>query len=266
MPLPPPLTAPYDQLETVLNLGRVRMNDAIQSIGGDILTDSQPFTATMVTGAWRAFQEYLANMGSVRFKKPLILYAFPVVATTDPAAWTSLTWTSFFDGVSNWVPPQCSVLPQDFICPLKMWERQTGTQSQFDLSPMEQAVEQLPDARKGAFNGYWYWENDTLYMPGSLYSMDLRFEYAAYLADFAVNSDGSVIGNQPVPIMRALNPLAWYFCAEAAEGRDDVDKDAFVAKAEKACRSLFNREVGMKQRRAISRRGFSGRRQNYGIW
>lgn len=264
-PLPPPLSQPYDQLEQVLNLGRVRMNDSIASVGGDILTDQQPFTAVMAQGAWRAFQEYLANMGSVRFKKPLAMTGFPPVANFDPASWTTLTWQAYFDGQSAWVPPFAPVLPQDMILPLKLWERQTGTNSQFSCNPMEQCVESLPDCRKGPFNAYWYWENDTLYMPGSIYSMDLRMEYAAYLADFAVNTDGTVIGAQPVPVMRALNPLAWYFCAEAAEGRDDVDKDSFVAKAEKACRSLFNREVAMKQRRPVSRRCFSGRSDsNYG--
>jgi len=240
------------------------MGDAIASLGGDILTDQQNFTNTMVQGAWRAFQEYLANMGSVRFKKPLVLTGFPVVASYDPASWTSLTWSQFFDGVSAWVPPFASILPQDMICPLKMWERQTRSNAQF--VPMEQSVESLPDCRKGPYNTFWYWENDTLYMPGSIYSMDLKFEYAAYLPDFAANPDGSVIGNQPVPVMRALNPLAWYFCAEAAEGRDDMDKDVFIAKAEKACRNLFNREVAMKQRRPVSRRGFSSHRQSYGVW
>lgn len=262
--LPPNLTAPYDQLEAVLNLGRVRMGDAIASLSGDIITDEQPFTNTMITGAWRTFQEYLANMGSVRFKKPLVLTGLPIVANHDPASWTALTWSSFFDGVNYWIPPQSPVLPQDMILPLKIWERQNGQMSQFKL--MDQSVENLPDARKGPYNEYWYWENDTLYMPGALYSMDLRMEYAAYLPDFSFNPDGTVIGNQPVPVMRALNPLAWYFCAEAAEGRDDVDKDTFIAKAEKACRSLFNREVAMKQRRPVSRRSFSSHRSSYGIW
>jgi len=248
-----------------MNLGRVRMGDAIESVGGDILTDEQPFSQTMVIAAWRNFQEYLANMGSCRFKKPLLLTALPVVANLDPASWTALTWSNFFDGQSYWTPPQSPVLPQDMILPLKIWERQTGTASQFDAAPMTQAAEQLPFARKGPYNAFWYWENDTLYMPGSLYSMDLRMEYAAYLPDFAANQDGTVIGAQPVPVMRALNPLAWYFCAEAAEGRDDVDKDSFIAKAEKACRNLFNREVAMKQRRPVSRRSFSGRR-SYGVF
>jgi hypothetical protein len=264
--LPPPtLAAPYDTLESVLNLSRVRLNDAIASLAGDIITDAQPFTAVMAQGAWRAFQEYLANMGSVRFKKPLMIQGYPPVGSIDPASWTALTWQSFFDGRAFWVPPDVGVLPQDFIMPLKMWERANGTNSTF--CPMEQAVEAIPDCRKGPFNGSWYWENDTLYMPGSIYSMDLRWEYAAYLADFQVNSDGTVIGAQQVPVMRALNPLAWYFCAEAAEGRDDVDKDTFIAKAEKACRMLFNREVAMKQRRPVSRRGFSSHhRQSYGVW
>jgi hypothetical protein len=241
------------------------MNDAIQSIGGDVLTDTQPFTQTMVTLAWRKFQAYLANLGCARFKKPLVLYGFPPVASYDPASWTALTWSNFFDGVSYWVPPFASVLPQDFILPLKMWERQTGTQSQFDRAPMTQAVEALPDCRKGPFNGYWYWENDTLYMPGSIYPMDLRFEYAAYLADFAANPDGSVIGAQPVPIMRSLDALSYYFCAEAALGRDDVDAEPFNQKGDQAARMIFNREVTMKQRRPVSRRCFSGRRA-YGVY
>jgi hypothetical protein len=264
MPLPPPLTAPYDTVEMVLNTARVRMNDAIASIGGDILTDNQPFTQTMIIAAWRKFQAYLANMGSVRFKKPLVLTGFPVVANLDPSSWTTLTWQGYFDGLSVWVPPFASVLPQDFISPLKMWERQTGSNSQF--FPMEQSVESLCDARKGPFNGSWYWENDTLYMPGSLYSMDLRFEYAAYLADFASNTDGSVIGAQPVPIMRSLDALAYYFCAEAALGRDDVDAEPFNQKGDQAARMIFNREVSMKQRRPVSRRGFSSHRQSYGVW
>jgi hypothetical protein len=264
LPLPPPLTAPYDTLESVLQAGRVRMNDAIQSLGGDILTDTQPFTQTMVTLAWRKFQAYLANLGCVRFKKPLVLTGFPPVASIDPASWTALTWSSFFDGMSYWVPPFASVLPQDMIMPLKMWERQSGSAAQF--VPMEQAVEALPDCRKGPYNSCWYYENDTLYMPGSIYSMDLRFEYAAYLADFAVNPDGSVIGAQPVPIMRSLDALSYYFCAEAALGRDDVDAEPFNQKGDQAARMIFNREVAMKQRRPVSRRCFSGNRSSYGVW
>jgi hypothetical protein len=267
VPFPQPVVAPYDQLESVLQLGRTRMNDAIASINGDILTDSQPFTYTMIVAAWREFQAYLANLGYSRFKKPLLLTAFPPVANFDPASWTTLNWSGYFDGEALWVPPAVGVLPADWILPLRIWERQTGSNSQFDLAPMEMAVDVLPDCRKGPWNRYWLWENDTLYMPGSLYSMDFRFEYAAYLPDFLADPDGVVLPNQAVPVMRARNPLAWYFCAEAAEGRDDVDKATFIANAEKDCRFIFNREVAMKQRRPVSRKCYSSHRSSVsGIW
>jgi hypothetical protein len=57
LPFPPALTAPYDSLENVLNTARVRLNDAIQQLGGDIMKDSQPFTQQMANSAWRRLQE-----------------------------------------------------------------------------------------------------------------------------------------------------------------------------------------------------------------
>ena len=48
-----PPSAPYDQLEVVLFSARVRLNDAIQSIYGDILTDLAAFTPQIVNNAWR---------------------------------------------------------------------------------------------------------------------------------------------------------------------------------------------------------------------
>lgn len=257
MPIVPPPTplAPYDVLDSILNVGRVRMNDAIASIGGDILTDSQPFTQVMANIAWRRLQSFLANLGYSRLKKPLVLTGLPVVGNYDPASQTYLNWSLFFDGTSYYAPPATPVLPQDWILPLRMWERVTGSGAPF--VPMEMAVDALPDVRKTAYNQYWLWENDTLFMPGSIYSMDLRAEYAAFLADFETVGDVPWY-EQPVPIMRCMDALAWYFCAEAAGPRNDLDAEGFIAKAEKAASLIFNKEVSMKQRRPVSRRCYAG--------
>ena len=59
MPLPPPNLAPYHTLEGVLNTARVRLNDAIQQLSGDILKDSQPFTQQMANSAWLRLQQFL---------------------------------------------------------------------------------------------------------------------------------------------------------------------------------------------------------------
>lgn len=241
-------TAPYDVLNTVLNTARVRLNDALQSLGGDTITNAQPFTQQMANDGWRRLQELLANLGVTRLKREVILTGLPVVASVDPAAQTYLNWTNFFDGVNL---TASLVLPQDLILPLKLWERPTGQNASFGL-PMENQLDGLPTWPKTFTNGCWEWREDSIFLPGSLASMDLRIRYAAYLADFA--TVGSVQWyNQPVPIMRALNPLADYICAEAAAARGDLDAGAFTAAAEAGAKLIVNREVAMKQRVNVRR-------------
>ena len=258
---------PYDTLDSVLNSARVRMDDAIQSIGGDILTDEQPFTQEMSNDGWRRMQSFLANLGYSRLKKPLLLTGMPVVANLDPAIWCSLDWQYYFDGVSYWAPPVITVLPSDLILPLRVSERVTGSQSNW--SPMAMAKDQLPAIKKTVYNGWWLWENDTLYLPGSIYPMDLRFEYAAFLPDFV--TAGTVQWyQQPVPIMRCKNALSYYICAEAAGARNDMDADPFILKAEQEARLIFNQEVSQKQRVPTQRRPYSGNRggsgYSNGVW
>lgn len=255
MPIPPPAPSqPSDTVDSVLNSVRVRMNDAIESIGGDILTDNQPFTQEYTNNAWRRLQFFLLNLGYSPFKAPLVLYAFPVVASTDPASWTSLTWSYFFDGVSYYAPPVVGVLPANLILPLRVSERITGSNSNW--SPMAMAKDQLPAIRKTAGNGWWLWENGTLYMPGSTYSMDLRFEYSAFYPDFL--TVGSVQWYQQTVPWQYKNALSYYICAEAAGARDDMDGDPFTLKAEQEARLIFNQEVSQKQRVPTQRRPYSG--------
>jgi len=257
MPIPPPsITAPYDTLDSILNTTRIRMNDAIQSLGGEILADTQVYTQQMANDAWRKMQAFLANLGYSRLKNQFIGTAYPVVASTDPSSQTYLSWTNFFDGNSFYSSPSVVLIPQDFICPLRMWERQTGSNSSFQ--PMTLAPDGLPDCQKTAWNRFFEWREDAIYMPGSLYSMDLRVEYAAYLQDFI--TVGPVYWyQQPVPIMRCRSALANYIAAEASWARDDVDAQSFVDQAEMDCRLIFNNDVKMKQRHPVSRRPYGGR-------
>ena len=84
MPLPPILTAPYDTIESVLNLARVRINDAIASIQGDILKDNQPFTLEMANAGWRTLQEFLD--GYLSRAKQNYTEALPQAPAADPTA------------------------------------------------------------------------------------------------------------------------------------------------------------------------------------
>lgn len=267
IPIPPPTpTAPTDTVDSVLNLVRSKMLDTIGSLAGDILTDAQPFMQEYTNAGWRELQFFLASLGYSVLKRPFIALALPVVDSTDPALWTTLTWSAFTNASGTVIaPPGIAVLPQDMILPLKVSERRTGTQSRF--CPMQMAQDELPATRKGPYNGWWIWENNTLYMPGSIYSMDLRMELAIYLSDF-ITVGATQWFQQPVPIIRGKTALAYFICDEIVQAREDL-AGTFTAKAQQAARQIFNIEVSQKQRVPIQRRPYCGnQRYGYGnnIW
>lgn len=275
---PPPLTAPYPMLETALNLARTRLNDAIATLGGDILTDVQPFTGAMTNAGWRNLQAFLSNLGYSRYKKWFTAAGYPVTAALDPSVMNSLTWTYYFDGVSYWVPPDVGVLPQDFIAPLRVMERRSNgydpSVSNIRFTPMQLMPDGIPEQMKRPWNGFFNWENDVLVFPGSTVSMDLKIEYAAYTTDFITTND--VLGNpdfnifpsnMPVPIMRSESALANYIAAECASGRDDVDAPTFLSAAEKDAKLLMNNsDVKLKQRRPLQRRAYAHQRGGQGFY
>lgn len=256
-----PATAPYDTVETVLQAARVRLNDAIQSIDGEVLTDTAPFTQTIVLLAWRRLQEYLAEMGIVRPQREAILTGVPPVAVLDPAVQVFLNWTNYFDGMNYWNVP---VLPQDLLLPLRLWERPTGQNA--DFAPMDNWLDGLPAWGKASCNRIWEWREDSIFLPGALQTMDIRLRYAAYLPDFVTTAQTQWY-NQPVPIARVLDPFAYFICSEMANARGDVDGAAFDTKAQAAAKRVFNREVRMKQRVNIRRipRSAGSRRGGFGI-
>lgn len=262
MPLPPINTAPYDILDTVLNTARVRMNDAIQDLGGDILRDDQPFTQTMANSAWRKMQEYLQNFGFTRVTDEIIIEGLPVVASQDPASQCWLSWTGYSTGgVNEGAINPNFVLPQTFIFPLKIWERITGQNAWF--IPMTNIMDGIPAVAKQGYNRMFEWRQDRIYMPGSQNSMDLRIRFASFFPDF--QTQGAVQWyQQPVPIMRCLDAFADYICVEASVGRDDVSGGAFEASAEGKAKLIFNRDVRLKNRTNVRRRPRSGGHGHHG--
>lgn len=274
MPIPLPVpSSPYPILDDVLNLARVRVNDAIQSIGGDTLTDDQPFTQVMANAGWLKLQQFLGNLGYSRNRKRVVLTGMPLAGSGDPASETTLDWEKFFDGVSYWIPPDTPVLPQDFIAPLRVGERQstgnppsgfqpTLTQGNSTFSPMQLSPDGNPCWQKRPWNGWFDWRGDSIVMPGSLQHMDLEIYYAAYMQDFITVGE-TLWYQQPVPIMRSQSALAYYIAAEFSSARGDPDAPTFVAAAEQDARLIFNNsEVPLRQRNNISRRSYSGNVRN----
>lgn len=269
MPIPTPVpSSPYVLVNDVLDLARTRVNDAIQSIGGDTLTDDQPFTQVMTNAAWLKMQQFLANMGYSRNRQRVVLTGMPIVGSQDPASETILNWEYFYDGVSYFIPPNTPVLPQDFIAPLRMGERQSVgyqpvlTQGNSAFSPMQLSPDGNPNCRKRPWNGWFDWRADGIVMPGSIVPMDFEIYYAAYLQDFITVGETPWY-QQPVPIMRAKSALANYIAAEFSGPRGDMDSDKLLAQAEQECRLIFNNsDVPLRQRNNISRRSYGGNTRN----
>lgn len=264
MPIPPIAVAPYDILDTVLNTARTRMNDAIQDLGGDILTDEQPFTQQMANSAWRSLQEFVANLGYTRLVDEIILTGLPPVASLDPASQTWLSWVGFSTGgINEGAIDTNIVLPQTLIFPLKIWERVTGQNAWF--TKMENVMDGIPTVPKTGYNRLFEWRQDRIYMPGSLMSMDLRIRFASYFPDFTTQGNTQWY-QQPVPIMRCLDAFADFICVEASIGRDDVSPSTFKSSGEGKAKLIFNRDVRLKNRTNVRRRPRSGGSGNHGAY
>ena len=268
MPAPPINTAPRDTVEMALNLARTRLNDAIESLDGDILTDTQPFSQTIVNGAWRRYQGYLANKGFTSFKDVCVIFAIPVVGnpnparTPDPATRCWINWSGFWDGSAFYPQP---VLPQDLISPLKIWQRQNGSNQPFFDPPMELILDGIPDYPKSCFNRQWEWQNETIQFGGCTQVNDFKILYNKLLPDFFDMGDVPWMKNK-IPIMRSLDTLASYICYETSMPRGDIDAAVFKAEAEAAADQIFNRDMRMKQRTNIRRRSHSGRLEGADQW
>lgn len=262
-------TAPYPILQDVLNSARVRLNDAIKTpagapagqIGGEVIGDNSIFTQTGVNTAWQKFQEEAANLGYSRFVKEVILSNLAPKTSNDPAIQVSLDWTGYNNGT---VLDPTIFFPQDLILPLFLWERQNGQNSiWYEMTGWLDGMPALPQV---GFNRIWDWRDDIIYMPGGNVFMDVRIRYAAYKADFV--DVGSPITThwyeQPVPVMRSSDALAWYIAAEFGNARGDMDGAAMEQKGSDAIARIFNRDVRQKQRINVRRRSRSGRLEGNG--
>ena len=258
--LPPTTALPLDTVDTVLNFSRARINDAITGIGGNLLADTQPYTFTLLNAAFRHLQEDLANAGCPAFTNEAVLLGLPVIANTDPSIQQWMSCQYFFDGTSYYNSP---VLPFDCILPLRVWERQTSTQSRF--VEMQPANDGLPDNVKTNYNGIWEWRQNAIYIPGGLLSVDMRIRYASYLADIASS------GTATVPIIRCADALAHYVAAEFAFSRGSAEANgvanSFMAMGQQSMKRMINRDARREQRGNHRRQGYSkGRHSGWGLY
>jgi hypothetical protein len=230
--------APLDTVESVLINARVRLNDAIASINGDILTDAQPFTPTVVNNAWRRLQEYLANRGFSTLDREIILSNIPACVPGDQGIRVYLNWAGYFDGLNN---HGAIVFPPDMICPRRLGERISGSAANF--TPIDQVFDGLPTAPRTNLNRLWEWRQESIYMPGAQGSTDILLQYAGFFADFTYGGGPPAVwAPLTVPMMRCQSAFSWFICGEAARPRGDLDAGYFDEQGQIAAEYIWNRD------------------------
>lgn len=244
--LPPSSVAPYPTVEDVLKRARVIINDAAQSIGGNLLSDAQPYSVEYVNEAYEALQDELVSRGVETYTQETILGFVDPVNPIDPATQIHIDFREFFDGTSFFNAP---LLPQDLIIPIRLWERQTGTLQTF--IPMLPVNDGLPTIPQTARLRWWEWRNDTLYMIGALQLNDIRMRYLSYLPKLVGPTD-------PVKIFRSVNAMAFLTAAAFAAARGSPLADSFRSQADVFISNIASRTARRKQRGSHRRQPYGG--------
>lgn len=254
MPVP---TTPYDSAEAVMNRARAFGNDAILSIAGELLADTQPYVPELLNAAYEDLQDDLTVNGVETMAKELVIAGLQAVASPDPGVQANLSYTGFNNGTQNFANP---TLPADMFGPLRMWERPTGTVSQF--VPMKQRLDGLPSVTQTSFLRWWQWingsSNDAIYFVGSLQQNDIKLRYNTILPALVLTPQPS-----QVLILRAKNALAWKVVELFCQGRGG--EGAVYAGGQYTARlnTLVGRTARRKQRASARRAPWGGWRRGW---
>ena len=251
MPIPPNSLPPYDDVETILNFARVIANDCGISLIGNLLSDSQPYTFTMLVMAWRKLQAKLGNNAIEEFPQEFIITALPAQqapAVQDPAIQAYLNYAGYDDG--NTMNTNFR-LPTDCEIPLRLWERVTGQMG--DMIPMQPSIDGLPTRPKYGLLRDWEWRNDAIFFLGASQSLDLRIRYKRIL------NDPPNLTTAPIPLIRCAVALAYLVVEIFAASRGSTILPVFQSEKEEAIKQIINTTTRKKQRTNFRRIPYSRR-------
>lgn len=253
-------TTPFDTAEYVLNLARSIVNDAAQTISGNLLSDSQPYTFPMLNSVYRTMQEDLTDGGVETFTQETILTQVPITAfPNDPSVQVYINYTGCFDGYNTTANPH---LPAGMIGPLRLWERQSGNTAAC-FREMQPTNDGLPSRPAYSYLQQWEWRNDTLYFCGALQQNDIRLRYNQYFPDL-------VDGDSQVQIPRADRALSYLLGREFAAARGSQMFQYMADNYEMAMERFIKRTARRKQRGSHRRRPYGSSNAfyytSYGSW
>jgi hypothetical protein len=242
----------YNTAEDVLNRVRFIINDS-EVAGGDVLTDTNPFTFSVLNTGYERVQKELASVGLEVSQVEVWIIGLPIMPITDPEGrmiiddtGTNIIYPGGVGDIFSLTPQ----LPTDLVLPLKLWERQTGT-TDF-LNPMVQPNTGLLDMTPQTFLYDWEWKTDGLRFRGATQSQDIKLLYRKKLPLLVAPTD-------PVPIRDVTNAAAYYAAAAFVSSRGGAVAPAFKQEAVEEIQLYKMDSARRRQRKQVRRRPYSGR-------
>jgi hypothetical protein len=244
----PVQVAPYPTVTDALVAARVLCNDAAQSILGDILASNQPFVLPMCDLAHKTLRKMLTRAGVNTYSKYGFVSNLVKVATSDPTVQVQLSYTGYFDGITERASP---FLPADLVEPLEIWERQNGTINSWQ--PVKQASDSISTRAQVASFGIWDWESDILYLPGATQANDLKLKYL-YATPRLTDSA------QQIPIADCEMAMGALIAKILSQSRGGTATQTFQVWAESEVGLLISPTSRKEQYGAYNRQPFRGTR------
>jgi hypothetical protein len=243
----------YNTAEDVLNRIRLILNDS-EIAGGDVITDTAPFTFELINAGFERVQIELASVGVETMMAEAWVIGLPVMPTLDPEARMIIDDTGtniiYPNGVGNSfsMTPQ---LPTDLVLPVRLYERQSGT-ANFKGQPMKQPNGGLLDLMQQSFLIDWEWKSDGLRFRGATQSQDVKIEYEKHMQKIAATTD-------PVPIRGVTNAAAYYSAMVFTASRGGAILPEFKDQAASNIQLYKQISARRRQRKQVRRQPYSGR-------
>lgn len=254
-------TTAYATAEDVLIRVRTLLNDS-EVVGGDIITDTAPFSFDLINAGYERVQSELSTYGIEVSTTDVWLIGLPIMPINDPEGRLIVDDTGtniiYPNGVGN-VLSATPQLPPDLLMPLRLWERQSGTTNPLG-APMKQPNGGLLSQPQQTYLIEWEWKNDGIRFRGATQVQDVKILYEKQLPKLAATTD-------PVPIRGVVNAAAYWAAKIFADSRGAAiapeAKNAAINEISTYAQAIARR----RQRKQVRRQPYSGRggRQGYPI-
>jgi hypothetical protein len=196
----------YPSLQSMADLFRSQINDdmagATNTPGeGQIATNTSPFLLTFLNSAIRDVGSDLRNVGDQELLLDnYLLLGIPALTQSDPTVRVTLADVGYNNGFTwnnQWT------LPIHCVRVLRMWERQSNTQSPFVSMSQVQALSGIGQGQRMYI---WAMEQNAVVMPGCTNAVDLRLRCRIGLPDY-LNPATLDFAHTYVPILGCTNAV-----------------------------------------------------------